>query len=148
MVRKYVRKDGGRTWHLNANHQHLEKAVNEIKREKSSYIVASQRWGKDMMEIFQAPKKTHQHPVGRLPIITSAEEEMFKKHLCMAAEWGFPLDLVDIRVIVKCYLDRCGVNVICFKNNYPGVERATNFLRRQCAAGDIFSNFNCVPKLG
>ena len=90
MVRKYVRKEGGRTRHLNVDPQRLEKAVNEVKTGKSSYIVASQRWGIDKMKIFRTLKKTHQRPIGRPPIITSAEEEMFKKHLCTAAEWGFP----------------------------------------------------------
>lgn len=41
-----------------------------------------------------------------------------------------PLTSLDIRLIVKGYLDRCGRNEIRFKNNMPGVDFIDSFLKR------------------
>lgn len=49
----------------------------------------------------------------------------------MVGEWGFPLTSLDIRLIVKGYLDRCGRNEIRFKNNMPGVDFIEIFQKKQ-----------------
>ena len=58
----------------------------------------------------------------------------FEKHLVnrlvLCAEWGYPMDTFDLRCIVKAHLDRRGVNHKCFKNNMPGKDWATSFLKR------------------
>ena len=46
------------------------------------------------------------------------------------ANWGFPVDLFDLRILVKSYLDKRGVNVMRFSNNMPGVKWAQLFMKR------------------
>ncbi|KAG5883883.1 hypothetical protein JTB14_007771 [Gonioctena quinquepunctata] len=45
-------------------------------------------------------------------------------------DWGFPLTLYDIRLIVKAFLDRFGRNEYRFKNNMPGSDFVMTFLKR------------------
>lgn len=48
----------------------------------------------------------------------------------MAGEWGFPLTVLDIRLIVKGFLDRSGRTEARFKNNMPGVDFVLSFIQR------------------
>lgn len=67
---------------------------------------------------------------GRPPVLNSDEERRLIECISMAGEWGFPLTSLDIRLIVKGYLDRCGRNEIRFKINMPGVDFIESFLKR------------------
>lgn len=55
------------------------------------------------------------HPV----VFTSDEEKAFASHLDKICEFGFPVDVMDFRYIVKNYLDKQGKSVKCFQNNFP-----------------------------
>lgn len=49
----------------------------------------------------------------------------------LCAEWGFPLDRLDLRLLVKGYLDRRGKKIKRFgTSNMPGKEWAHSFLTR------------------
>ena len=47
-------------------------------------------------------------------------------------EWGFPFEVMDIRIIVKSYLDKIGVTEVRFGNeqNLPGRDFVYGFLKR------------------
>lgn len=62
--------------------------------------------------------------------LSSSEELAFVNNLITCAEWGFPLTKHDLRLLVKHYLDREGKVVKQFKNNFPGEEWATSFMKR------------------
>ena len=51
------------------------------------------------------------------------------QYLSTVAEWGFPLDGLDLRLLAKSYLDRSGQQTR-FLNNLPGVEWVCSFLKR------------------
>lgn len=50
--------------------------------------------------------------------------------LVTCASWGYPMDTLDMRLIVKTYLDRRGVQEKRFKDNLPGQDWALSFLKR------------------
>lgn len=52
------------------------------------------------------------------------------KYINICAEWGCPLDALDLRYIVKAYLDQVGRTVLKFKNNLPGPDFVAGFLKR------------------
>lgn len=63
--------------------------------------------------------------------VLSAEVELqIVNRLVQCSEWGQPLDLYDLRVIVKNYLDKIGRRVERFQNNMPGMEFALGFVKR------------------
>ncbi|CAH2093066.1 unnamed protein product [Euphydryas editha] len=45
-------------------------------------------------------------------------------------DWGYPLDTMSLRYIVKINLDKLGITHKKFKNNYPGPDFVQNFLQR------------------
>ena len=68
--------------------------------------------------------------IGGQPILGFETEEILVSRIKKCAEWGFPLDAIDIRMIVKGYLDRKGTKILKFKNNLPGREWMVSFLNR------------------
>lgn len=68
--------------------------------------------------------------VGRPSILTKVDEEALVSGLITASKWGFPLTALDIRLIVKSFLDSNGLRVEIFKNNLPGVVWVRSFLKR------------------
>ena len=52
------------------------------------------------------------------------------QHILKCAEFGMPLDSLDLRMIAKNYLDNHARNIRCFKNNLPGNDWAKTFLKR------------------
>lgn len=72
----------------------------------------------------------HLKNVGHPTVFSKREESAFVTHLLTVAKWGFPFDLMDIRVVVNNYLNRIGRNVPAFKNNIPSSKWARGFLIR------------------
>ena len=70
----------------------------------------------------------------RLPggqtVLTPATEQSIVNHLLAVSEWGFPFDMVDLRMCVKHLLDKDGINVPKFKDNMPGEDWASGFMLR------------------
>jgi len=62
---------------------------------------------------------TIKKPGGQL-VFSIEEEEQIVKYLLICAKWCYPLDLFDLRVILKSYLDKQGRKEKRFKNNWPG----------------------------
>ena len=55
---------------------------------------------------------------------------MIVNHLIVVGEWGFPFSSLDLRLLVKSYLDRSSRRIKRFKENLPGLEWARSFLKR------------------
>ena len=87
---------------------------------------------------FGVPKSTLQRklrgkqikPDGGQTCLSSAEEKVFVNHLVVLSEWGFPFSKLDLRLVVKSYLDKLDRVVKKIKDNIPGEEWATSFLKR------------------
>lgn len=54
----------------------------------------------------------------------------FSDRIVLLGEWGFPLTYLDLRLVVKGYLDKQGRTVRKFKNNLPGEDWVISFLKR------------------
>uniref|UniRef100_A0A915HP51 Uncharacterized protein n=1 Tax=Romanomermis culicivorax TaxID=13658 RepID=A0A915HP51_ROMCU len=53
-------------------------------------------------------KCNHSNKVGHPMVFTQEEELAFIDVVIKVAEWGFPLSILDLKHIVKGYLDRAG----------------------------------------
>ena len=75
-------------------------------------------------------KGKHLGHVGRPPVLTPEEEISFKQHVLAMSEFGFPFDTHDLWMTVKAFLDKKGVKVVQFVNNFPGLDWCYSFLKR------------------
>ncbi|XP_063216021.1 uncharacterized protein LOC134527346 [Bacillus rossius redtenbacheri] len=67
---------------------------------------------------------------GGQPVLTEEEENVIVAHLITVATFGFPFTILDLRLVVKSYLDRLGRIERRFQRNLPGKDWADLFLRR------------------
>ena len=65
------------------------------------YEKAAETYGVDEMKIYRAVKEIQQKSSGGQPCLSPAEEDHVVSRLELAASWGFPLDLFDIRLVVN-----------------------------------------------
>lgn len=68
--------------------------------------------------------------VGRPAVFSNHDEEELVSDLIFALKWGYFLTAIDIRCIVKSYIDTNGITVPFFKQNFPGVCWTRSFLKR------------------
>lgn len=88
-------------------------------------------------EHFHIPRRTIVNKLkgeGKRPgypqVFSDEEESHFVKCIMQFSNHGFPLDQLDLRMIVRSYLMRTGRIVNRFVNNIPGIEWVRSFLRR------------------
>lgn len=75
---------------------------------------------------FIVKRKKCGHPV----ILGYEDEALLVDNLIVLSEWGFPLDIFQLRLLTKSYLDARGLTRQVFKNNLPGRDWALSFLKR------------------
>ena len=129
MGRVYRKKLGGHHYQ-NYSENSLQKALADIKAKNKSIRQAA--------EYYKIPKSTlsdkirERHPLtpGAQTVLTKNEEDNLVQGLLKAAEWGCPLTRLDVRYIVKSYLDRQGKRIKQFDNNMPGLEWYYGFSTR------------------
>ena len=62
--------------------------------------------------------------------LSNACERSLLRSIDLLAEWIVPMTGLDIRLLVKEYLDHSGVNEFRFKQNCPGVDWLRGFIAR------------------
>ena len=93
---------------------------------------------RDAELIYNIPRTTlcnrvherHDQNIGRPTTSTPQEEEVFAIRCITLCNWGFPVDMLDLRMLVAGYLVKQNRVVRKFKNNIPGDEWARSFMKR------------------
>jgi hypothetical protein len=67
---------------------------------------------------------------GGQPVLSKDFEDYLVGRILICAEWGYPLDYLDLRMFVKWYHDKKGMRIKKFRNNLPGEDWAKSFLKR------------------
>ncbi|XP_028042420.1 uncharacterized protein LOC114252110 [Bombyx mandarina] len=57
-------------------------------------------------------------------------EEYLIQYINICSEWGYPLETIDFRLLIKGYLENLGLEIKRFKNNMPGPDYIKSFLKR------------------
>ena len=92
--------------------------------------MAANQFGINHMKLFRFKRREHMKKVGRPNAMGEDFENVLVSKILKCAEWGYPLDTLDLRYFVKHYLDSKNVTVQRFRNNLPGMEWARSFLKR------------------
>jgi len=59
---------------------------------------------------------------GLEPNTSTVAERKLVDSINQLANWKVPLDSLDVRLLVKGYLDKLGINDRRFSNNFPGLD--------------------------
>lgn len=128
MGKRSRRKVGGRRY-ADYSQETLDTAIELVKSKAMSSYEAEKHFGIPRRTILNKCTNRHDKGIGR-PIELLAEEE---RHIAevveIAADFGSPLSILDLRIVVYNYLEKCGKTDL-FKGKMPGERRARNFLER------------------
>lgn len=143
MVRVYKRKIGTRSY-KNYTEEQLNEAIQKVADGELSMKAAAARYKIPFGTIHNKFHGKHIKNTGGQPIFSNAEEMAIINAAAKCSDWGFPLDLLDIRMLAKSYLDRRGRVVTKFLNNIPGKDWALSLLQRHKndVAQRVASNIN------
>lgn len=129
MVRKYIRINGSRHY-KNYDDAILKEAVDSIKRGKLNTREASEQFGIPHVTLHNhTTKDTIKNVGGQTALSVQVERELVEV-LQTAADWGYPLEPMDIRLLVQKYLDSNNIQIVAFKDNLPGPDWVSYFLKR------------------
>ena len=129
MVRKYL-KMVGPSRRQNYEFTAMIRAQAAVRR-GMSIRAAAEKFGVPNSTLGNKVKGILQGKYGGQTALTSEEEEEKLVHCILTcARWRIPLQMMDIWLVVKGFLDRAGKTVKCFKANMPGKEWVLSFLCR------------------
>lgn len=133
MPRKYKRQLGSRRY-ADYTKEKLEECLLRIRnkemtqREAATYYNIPRRTLINKLKIISENKEPRRP--GFPPIFTEEEETEFLKCIIQLSEYGFPVTPLELRFIVRSYLNRTGRTVTRFKENLPGNEWVISFTKR------------------
>jgi len=129
MARKYKRTLGSRQY-VSYSSEKLEKALLDIRSGKLTQRQASVSYNIPRSTLKNKLKGAHPNKYGGPTVFSSEEEDIFKSYVVTASAFGFPVDIFDLRCIVKGYADKKGIHIRQFVNNLPGTDWVASFLKR------------------
>lgn len=138
MVRTYRKIPGARTYR-NYSEVAMRQAVEAVNAGMSRKL-AAKTLKVERTTLGRRLLGAHSKSVGRPKVLSDQEEALISKTLGVVANWGFPLTKVDIRDVIKKFLDKQGKIVPLFKNNFPGPDFLQSFIKRNRLSIRMASN--------
>ncbi|CAI6357713.1 unnamed protein product [Macrosiphum euphorbiae] len=129
MPNRYKRQPGSRSYR-NFSDETLQNAITELKNGNSSYRQVSAKYEIPISTLCRKYSKKNMKKWGGQISLTSDEEGAIVSTILYAGDWGYPFESVDVRLLVKSYLDRQGKKIKKFNKNLPGHEWYNLFIKR------------------
>lgn len=129
MPRVYKKKPGSRSY-SNYTKEQMDAAIKAVIEEDYSVGNAADKFGVKRETLRNRIKGRHNSKVGGQISLNAEVELNLTNYLKTCAEWGFPLNTLMLRQVVKGFLDKENIIVRKFQNNLPGIEWVRSFLRR------------------
>ena len=67
-------------------------------------------------------KGAHSLPLGGQPVFSEEEEIVIAKSVATLGDWGYPVDALEVHLMLKQYLTKRGRKVSKFRDNLPGKD--------------------------
>lgn len=115
---------------VSARFELISQAVDEIKQKKISVRAAAKKYSIPKSTLSDHCLVKYVGPHSKQPFFSKIEEDVFAAHAATVAEWGFPFTRVDLRLLIKMYLEKERRVIPVFKDNLPGEEWVNGFLSR------------------
>lgn len=121
------------------------KPLNKVKKHSKEDMQKALKMLEDGMSLRQAAEKSGIHysvlyrhnkkgdeikKKGGQTALSEEEEKIVVDRLKICSEWGYPVDSITLRLLVKEFLDRQGKINRKFKNNLPGKDFVYSLLNR------------------
>lgn len=129
MGRNYKRKIGTRKY-KDYTEENVEEALRKVTDLNWSVKKAAESSGIPYGTLYNKYKGLHVKRVGGQTVFSNNEEMSIIKSAITCSDWGFPLNVEDLQMITKSFLDRQGKEVQKFKNNMPGRDWVYSLLKR------------------
>jgi hypothetical protein len=128
-MRHYRSKPGTRQYASKYSVESLDSALRKISA-GMSILKASKHYQIPYGTLYNKVHHLHTQRVGAPYRLTDETEQMLVNAVNTLAQWKVPLDGLDIRCLVKSYLDKQCVQDRRFHNNLPGVDWLNSFIKR------------------
>ena len=140
MPRTYQPRKRGKRDYLAYTEETLQKCLEAVRSGSLSINSATKEYNIPRGTIQNKLKNIHSKSVGRPTVFRKREEELFALRVKTMCNWGFPLDKLDLRMIVNAYLTKQNRAVKEFANNISGDDWVTNFMGRHGLTNRIATN--------
>ena len=117
----------------------LQMCMEAVKSGALSINKASKQYRMPWGTIQKKLKNIHTKSVGP-PIVFSKVEELFTSRVATLCDWNFPLDKLDIRMMVAAYFTKQKQTVKKFTNNIRGYNWALGFMKHNGLTNRIAIN--------
>lgn len=124
MVRVYVQTRG-----KSYSEQTLLHAIKDV-QQGMSQSKAADKHGIPQRTLSDKLRKAHPANVGRPTVLSDETEKQIANALDCLTDWGFPFQTIDLRIMVKNYLDNLNISQPQFRDNMPGADFVYGFLKR------------------
>ena len=128
MVRKHQRKVGSRRY-KDVPSETIEKVLREVAEGKSIRQTIRQ-YNVPYGTLWNKLSKKHVSNPGHPTLVSESEELKIVHSINTLTYRREPMDKTDIKLLVKTYLDKKGVLIKGFEENYPGDDWAALFMKR------------------
>ena len=115
--------------------KHTPQAISEAladHRRGMSFRSCSKKYGIPIAVLCRRAKTPNMKTQGGQTALDRELEIYMARRIATCASWGFPLDNLDIRFLVKGYLDGRGVSIRRFRENLPSKDWVNSFVKRNC----------------
>ena len=126
MPRTYKPDPRGKTYK-----KHTPEAINQALADHGrgmSFRSCSKKYGIPIAVLCRRAKTPNMKTQGGQTALDLELESYMARRVATCASWGFPLDHMDIRFLVKGYLDRRGVSIRRFQANLPSKHWVNSFV--------------------
>ena len=110
--------------------EQLEAALKDAKSGKSSLRSAARKYSVPFSTLQEHSSKGTRRPYGGQTVLSTGEEATLAKCVAICADWGFPLQKSDLKVLVHEFLARRKRSINVFRHDTPGDDWVLGFLRR------------------
>lgn len=107
----------------------LDAAIKAVREKRLSLGEAVREFGVPKTTLHDRLHDRVSGTLGRPTCLSKEEELIIVERLLLMGEWGFPLTTMDLRLLIKTYLDSQG-RVSRFPDNMPGKDFVYGFMHR------------------
>lgn len=109
----------------------IKTAIEEVLKGGASYRKVATKYEIDHTVLYRHVKRNGTtKKKGGQTALSEEEEKMLVSRLQICCDWGYPIDPLTFRLLVKDFIDRQGKTVPKFKDNLPGPDFTFGFMKR------------------